>query len=105
MPGRPRNVDRQAIEAFARIHEGRAGAVNGNRRPLNSHNGTGPGPGPDGARSAPLYVPAEPAYFGFLPPMPNLERPRIGRRVAIASVATVVVILIALGIAGATGGH
>jgi hypothetical protein len=125
MPGRPRNVDRQTIEAFARIHEGRAGAANGIRRPLNSDNGISQGPdqgngpgrspehgagpgsgvGPDVARSAPLYVPTEPAHVGYLPPMPNLERPRMGRRVTIACIATVVVILIALGIAGATGGH
>jgi len=130
MPGRSRNADRQAIEAFARIHQGQAGSTNGSGlfnghrpAPLHDTNGVGPdhvvvdngacadqGAGIAGLQDMPVSSAAlhgdglDPTSFGYLPPIPNLERPRIGRRVFVASTATVVVILIALGIAGAASG-
>lgn len=133
MPGRSRNADRQAIEAFARIHQGKAGSANGSRLfsghpPATPRHTNGipegdyvqsteggsvlePLPGvQSGAHdllTGPTLMPGgemDATSFGYLPPLPNLERPRIGRRVAVASTATVVVILIALGIAGAASG-
>jgi hypothetical protein len=130
MPGRARNSDRQAIEAFARIHQGRAGSANGSGRfngihpvPHSAADGGGadhalvengayadPAAGRAGAQDWPVGStavhsgPIDPTSFGYLPPIPNLERPRMGRRVVVASTATVVVILIALGIAGAASG-
>lgn len=132
MPGRPRNSDRQAIEAFARIHQGKAGTANGSRlftgHKPGAHDHTDGLVGDDHlvangsahpevaaaalagvheppAGSAPLNGhEVDPASFGYLPPLPNLERPRVGRRVVVASTAAVVVILIALGIAGAASG-
>ena len=130
MPGRPRNADRQAIEAFARIHQGKAGSANGaglfTGRPRihpyptvdlrDDHPSNGSGALSTGPSIPPtvhdfnlggaalIADPTDPASYGYLPALPNLERPRIGRRVAIASTATVVVILIALGIAGAASG-
>jgi hypothetical protein len=130
MPGRARNADRQAIEAFARIHQGRAGSANGSGRVNGSRAGAprpadGGGPdhvlGENGAylddgpgtalvqdwpvgRTAAHSGAVDLTSFGYLPPIPNLERPRIGRRVVVAAIATIVVILIALGIAGAASG-
>ncbi|MHB1444730.1 MAG: RodZ domain-containing protein [Acidimicrobiales bacterium] len=98
MPGRPRNDDRRAIEAFARIHQGTAGSTRSSprRNALTS---------PGASRFVPDPAPAEPVANGYaaLPALPNLDRPRIGRRVAIAAATTAIVLAAALGFTGATG--
>ena len=96
MRGRPRNDDRKAIEAFARIHRGAAGAS-----PSRVSR-----PGPDAARSIPGPGPVDPGMIGYagLPALPNLERPRMGRRLVVALTVTAIVIVVALGLAGATSG-
>jgi len=98
MPGRPRNDDRRAIEAFARIHQGTVGSTRSSHRrdSLTS---------PDASRFVPDPTPAEPFANGYavLPVLPNLERPRIGRRILVAATATAIVLVVALGVAGATG--
>ncbi|HVA44633.1 MAG TPA: RodZ domain-containing protein [Acidimicrobiales bacterium] len=98
MPGRPRNDDRRAIEAFARIHQGTAGSTR------SSHHRTSL-ISPDASRFVPDFGPAEPSSNGYaaLAVLPNLERPRIGRRILIAATATAIVLVAAFGVAGATG--
>ncbi|HUZ43525.1 MAG TPA: hypothetical protein VMU63_03920 [Acidimicrobiales bacterium] len=99
MPGRPRNDDRKAIEAFARIHQGTAGSARSSPRPNTLSS-------PDASRYVPDPGPAEPfanGGYAALPVLPNLERPRIGRRIAIAAAVTVIVLVAVLGLTGATG--
>lgn len=101
MPGRSRSDDRKAIEAFARIHRGVAGddpQVAARRRVVPPVEAEQTYAGPTNG-SGPIHGGYQP-----LPALPNLERPKMGKRVLAGVVAAVVVVLVAFGIAGATGG-